>query len=204
MPSRNRVKYYDAEAIYHVYNRGVNKRVIFKDEQDYSVFLNLLKRYLCVYPTKDLKGREYQHMYGDIELLAFCLMPNHFHMLIYQRKADALSKLLHAVEGTYVKYFNKRYKRVGPLFQDIFKASRVSRDDYCQHISRYIHLNPKDYRGWEYTSLPYYLGVKHAEWVRPQRIMDMFDSVDQYDNFLTDYEAQKQIMDELKYELANG
>jgi putative transposase len=204
MPSKNRVKQYSADSFYHVYNRGVNKRMIFIDPEDYSVFLNLLKRYLSIDPVRDLKGREYKHLYGTVEMLAFCLMPNHFHMLIYQKDRDAITELLRPVITTYVIYFNKKYKRVGPLFQGVFKATSITNDAYCQHISRYIHLNPSDYKNWEYSSLPFYLGTKHADWVRPERIMGMFQDVDEYVNFVADYESQKEIMDELKHQLADS
>lgn len=204
MPSRNTVKQYDVDAFYHVYNRGVNKRVIFKDSRDYAVFLSLLKRYLSKEIINDARGRPYVNLHEKLELLAFCLMPNHFHLLLYQRDMESITHLLHAVSSAYTVYFNRRYKRVGPLFQGIFKASKISTDDYVLHISRYIHLNPKEYKAWEFSSLSYYLGKKKSEWVRPERILDMFDSLKEYRAFLRDYEDQKRMMDELKYELADG
>jgi putative transposase len=205
MPSRNAVKVYEVDSFYHAYNRGVNKRKIFLDEKDYAVFLNLLKRYLDTAPSKDLKGREYTHLHGRIELLAFCLMPNHFHLLLYQSDQHAMTTLLQSVCTSYTNYFNKRHKRVGHLFQGVFKASHITSDSYCQHISRYIHLNPSrsDYRTWEFSSLSYYLGLKNAGWVQPMRILEMFNGINEYDMFVQDYEGQKVLMDELKHELAN-
>ena len=81
MPSRNVYKIYLENSYYHVYNRGVNKRVIFQDNQDYVTFLNLLKRYLLNNQPKDRFGRTYLNLSGRLELLAYCLMPNHFHMI---------------------------------------------------------------------------------------------------------------------------
>ncbi|OGL40319.1 hypothetical protein A3J32_02480 [Candidatus Saccharibacteria bacterium RIFCSPLOWO2_02_FULL_46_7] len=203
MPSRNRVKEYVPDSYYHIYNRGVNKRRIFIDDQDYAVFLNLLKRYLDSKPTKDKQGREYGWLYGHLELLAFCLVPNHFHLLIYQRDPTAMTHLLRGVGTSYSTYFNKKYKRVGPLFQERFKASRISKDEYLQHISRYIHLNPENYRTWEFSSLPYYLGKKQSDWVRPKMILDLFES-DEYENFVSDYLSYKRELDGIKHELANS
>ena len=203
MPSRNLEKIYLADTYYHLYNRGVNKRVIFKDQADYAVFLNLLKRYLNDQPTKDKKGRQYDWLYQDMELLAFCLMPNHFHLLIYQSKPEAMTRLLRGVATAYTTYFNKKYHRVGPLFQDRFKASMITRDDYLHHISRYIHLNPRGYEFWEFSSLPYYLGEKKAGWVRPEKILELFDSPQEYKRFVADYEDQKAMLDEIKSELAD-
>src|ERR1043166_5683188 len=125
MASRNLEKIYLEESVYHIYNRGINKRRIFLEDVDYAVFLNLLKRYLDKEPTKDRKGREYEWLHNRIELLAFCLMPNHFHLLLYQKDPEAMTRLLRGVCTSYTGYFNKKYKRMGPLFQDRFKASLI-------------------------------------------------------------------------------
>lgn len=204
MPSKNSRKVYIPDSYYHIYNRGLDKKTIFLDRQDYSVFLSLIKRYLDNEPAKDLKGRDYPWLHEDIELVAFCLMPNHFHLLVYQIKEDSAHQLLKNVSGSYTAYFNKKYKRIGPLFQDRFKAVLIQRDEYLQHISRYIHLNPASYRSWEFSSLPYYLGTKRANWIRPDRIMELFSSVAEYKDFVVDYEDYKLTLDSLKSELANS
>ncbi|MES2970703.1 MAG: transposase [Patescibacteria group bacterium] len=203
MPSRNLEKIYLPEAYYHLYNRGVNKRRVFLDDSDYAVFLNLLKRYLDDKPTLDNRGREYEWLHNSVELLSFCLMPNHYHLLIYQLEPDAMTQLLRRVGTSYTAYFNKKYKRTGPLFQDRFKASMITRDDYLQHISRYIHLNPQQYQKWKYSSLPYYLDQKQANWIQPERILELFSSVKEYEKFVADWIDQKKIIDEIKNELAD-
>jgi putative transposase len=192
------------DAYYHIYNRGINKRVIFKDQEDYVVFLSLLKRHLSKQPQQDKNGRIYKSFYGQIELLAFCLIPNHFHLLIYQTKSDAMTSLLRSVGTAYTMYFNKKYKRTGPLFQERFKASLISQDEHLQHISRYIHLNPENYRSWDFSSLGYYLGDRKADWVKPGRILGLFSGKIGYDNFLRDYEDFKQTLDDIKSELADS
>lgn len=204
MPGRNLEKIYLEHSIYHVYNRGVNKQQIFLDDQDYAVFLNLFKRYLNDEPAKDNKGREYLWLYNDIELLAYCLMPNHFHALIYQTNPQAMTRLFRSVTTTYGMYFNKKYKRVGPLFQSRFRASMILNDGHLDHISRYIHLNPKEYKKWRFSSLPFYLGKQSASWLRPERILNLFDNdIATYEKFLSDYESHKEILSSLKTELAN-
>lgn len=203
MPTRHRVKEYAADSYYHIYNRGVNKRSIFKEKQDYVVFLSLLKRYLDSEPAKDSEGREYEWLSKRLELLAFCLMPNHFHMLIYQHDPEAMTRLMRGVVTSYSTYFNKRYRRVGPLFQERFKASLIGRDEYLLHISRYIHLNPQKYQSWEFSSLAYYLGKKKADWVRPKRIMALFED-GEYTKFMKDHEDHKHMMEEIKSELADS
>lgn len=203
MPSRNVVKEYAPDSYYHIYNRGINKQPIFKDKADYVYFLSLLKRYLSNNPTIDRFGRENPHYKNELDLLVFCLMPNHFHLLVYQHSNDkAISKFAQSITTAYTMYFNRKHKRVGRLFQSTFKASRISEDSYLQHISRYIHLNPKDWRRYEWSSLSYYLDGHEAEWVNPKRILDIFEG-DDYEEFLKDYEDYKEMLDEIKYELAN-
>lgn len=189
MPGRNIRKIFAENSYYHVYNRGINKENVFRDEQDYAVFLNLFKRYLSEEPTKDNKGRAYPWLHNDIELLAFCLMPNHFHALIFQHERTAMTQLFKSIITTYGMYFNKKYKRAGPLFQSNFRAHMITDDAYFQHISRYIHLNPDDYRHWPYSSLPYYLQTQSAPWVNTTTVMNLFDNRnDKYSDFLSDYE----------------
>ena len=120
MPGRNLEKIYVEDSYYHVYGRGHNKEVIFREKDDYAVFLNLLKRYLSNKPVQDKKNREYPWLQPEIDLLAFCLMPNHFHALIYQRTPDAMTKLFKSVITTYGMYLNKKYKLLGPVFQSRF------------------------------------------------------------------------------------
>lgn len=189
MPSRNKVKDYDVDSYYHVYNRGVNKKAIFKDDQDYAVFLNLLKRYLGAEEQKDSSGRIYEKLGEEIELLAFCMMPNHFHLFIYQREDwRALEALMRRITTSYSMYFNKKYKRVGHLFQDSYKASRVDNEAYLQHITRYIHLNPKNYKHYEWSSIDYYTGKKSVDWVKTDRVLGLFKDKNEYIKFIDDFD----------------
>lgn len=203
MPSRNREKIYVPDSYYHIYNRGLNKQSIFLDKADYAVFLNLLKRYLGDEETKDPSGRVYDSLHGQLELLAFCLMPNHYHLLIYQNDPQGMTRLLRRVSTTYTMYFNKKYQRSGPVFHERFKASHIINDEYLRHISRYIHLNPVDYRQWEFSSIHYYAGDKSTVWVKPKRILELFEGED-YMQFVADYEENKKVLDEIKSELANS
>lgn len=202
MPGKNLLRQDVEHSYYHVYNRGVNKQAIYLDEQDYVVFLGLLKRYLDAEPQKDKSGRLYPWLAEEVELLAYCLMPNHFHLFIYQVAPGRLMQLLKGVCTSYTMYFNRKYKRVGPLFQNNYRAVLVDNDSYLQHISRYIHLNPKNYRQWEFSSLAYYVGKRTAAWVRPQRVLEMFES-DAYGTFVADYEDHKRMLEDLKPHLAD-
>lgn len=206
MPSRNTVKEYEAGGYYHVYNRGVEKRTIFLDDQDYTVFLGLIKKYLA----GEKAARENRHAYvrldGEIKLLAYCLMPNHFHLLLFQTNADGITRFMRRLATGYAMYFNNRYGRVGALFQGKFKAARINSDGYLQHISRYIHLNPGDYKNWPYSSLVYYRGLRNTPpWLNVSEILGIFgDDTQQYIEFVESYQDSARELSILKWQLANN
>ncbi len=191
MPAKNSVKQFTEGGHYHIYNRGVEKRDIFLNKQDYVVFLSYLKKYLG-------SGSDPHPISSEVDLLAFCLMPNHFHLLARQHTLNGITKLMRAVCTRYVMFFNKKYERVGGLFQGKYKAALITDDPYLLHLSRYIHLNPwpgSDPSLYHYSSYAYYLGHKNATWVKPQQILDYFKIPEQpliknyssYENFVEDY-----------------
>ncbi len=171
MPGRNVRKIYAEDSYYHAYNRGVNKEPIFRDDEDYRVFLNLLKRLLSHEPEKDIYGRVLSNYHDIINLNAYCLMPNHFHLLLHQKTSTGITRLFRSLSTSYSLYFNKKHGRVGHLFQDNFRASLINNDEYFRYISCYIHLNPNNYKEWSYSSLPYYLGTHNADWIKPECIL---------------------------------
>lgn len=203
MPGRNIIKEYAANEYYHIYSRGVAKQVVFKDDEDYRVFLSLFKRYLSRQPGLNPRHGIYPHFEKRIELLAFCLMPTHIHLLIFQKDRTAITDFMRSLMTSYSMYFNKKYQRVGPVFQSRYRASRINHDDYLEHISRYIHLNPRDWETYAYSSLKYYQSKNKAEWILPKRILDLFPSVEQYLEFIRDYEGYKAMLDEIHWELAD-
>lgn len=206
MPSPNIVKEFATDSYYHIYNRGVEARVIFHDDQDYTVFLGLLKKYLSgEKPAKDRNRHPFKNFSNEISLLAYCLMPNHFHLLLYQVEENSITELMRRVSTGYAMYFNDRYKRVGGLFQGVYKASRINDDAYLDHVSRYIHLNPdKEYDLWPYSSYSYYMGKKKAMWVNSSVILGLFnDSPSQYREFVEDYQDTSAELSALKKLLAN-
>ena len=141
--------------IYHVYNRGVEKRKIFLDNQDRFRFIHDLYEFNdtesaenLYYKRASLQSYEVRpHKINHkrkllVEILVWCLMPNHFHLLLRQRKDDGITLFMQKLGTGYAMYFNQKYHRVGPLFQGKFKAILVENDNYLTHLSRYIHLNP--------------------------------------------------------------
>ncbi|MBI4097292.1 MAG: transposase [Candidatus Levybacteria bacterium] len=222
MPSKNTLKTYAANAYYHVYNRGVEKRNIFLDEQDCIVFLHYLKLYLS--PVEELKKlnnlgmRTHRfiplNLSTEIDLLSFSLMPNHIHLQVKQYTRDAMTKLMRRLLTSYAMYFNKKYKRVGVLFQGRYKAAIIETDIYHLHLSRYIHLNPQYLTSntvnfANFSSYLYYLGKKQAGWIKPQEILSFFRTairkdlkdIFSYQSFVEDYrEDSRTILGDLVLE----
>lgn len=186
MPSKNTIRLYVENGYYHVYNRGVEKRRIFEDDSDYKTFLRYLKIYLSPIETVNkefpllrinlLNG----NLYEQVDLLAFCLMPNHFHLLVKQKSKDGITKLMHQLTTAYSMYFNKKNERVGALFQGKFKACMVESDEYLLHLSRYIHQNPQEesitLEDFPWSSYASYLGNNRLEWLKPNEILNYFSS----------------------------
>lgn len=202
MPSRNVLKLDILDSYYHLYARGGSRGKVFADHEDYEQFIVLLKRYLSADEVRDAYGVSYPNFYNKIELIAFCLMPNHFHLFVYQHQQGAMAALMRSLLTSYSRYFNKKYHRSGPLFESRYKASLISDDAYLQHITRYIHLNPRQWRSHEWSSLQYFLQPSTDAWIRPKRVLSMFNGADDYLQFIEDYTSHKQMLDILKHELA--
>lgn len=207
MPKRNRLKVYGSDQYYHLYNRGNNKQNIFSEPNDYYYFLSLMKRHLSDEFVFDASGREFKKYDKEVNLISYCLMPNHFHLLCYLREPTGIINLMRSVMTAYVMYFNKKYNHTGSLFEGPFLASRISSEPYLWHVSRYIHLNPLDigerYQDYPYSSLPYVLGEKYASWITPHILVQTPKDQADYLIFVADYETMHQEMKFLKNLLAN-
>ena len=149
-------KNFAKNTIHHIYNRGDNKEIIFRDEQDYRAFLFRLGLGLGIEKgdlneceiTKSLKSRIRINSLKpkNFKLHVFCLMPNHIHLLIEQCGDESISKLISRVFTSFSKYINIKYKRVGHVFQDQFKSAQIETNPQLVLISSYIHMNPvKDF-----------------------------------------------------------
>ena len=147
---------------YHIYNRGVEKRDVFIDKDDYFRFIHdmfefndeesaqniyykrqALKSYE-VQPRKISQPHELRKRKLLVEIIAYCLMPNHFHLLLRQKREYGVVKFMQKFGTGYTMYFNQRYERVGGLFQGRFKAVLINKDSYLLYLPHYIHLNPLD------------------------------------------------------------
>ena len=201
MPARNSLKIYGEDSYYHIYNRGVEKRNIFLDEMDFAVFLSYLKFYLSpvidddrnIFPSRRLKN-----YYGDVEMICYCLMQNHFHLLIKQFSRMAMSNFMRSLSTRYSTYFNRKYHREGFLFQGRYKAVQVHSEQQLVYLSRYIHRNPATSRtvlevleSYRYSSLAVYLGRMKQSWVKHEVVTSLFSKTNKnltYSSFVVDGE----------------
>jgi putative transposase len=184
MPQRNTIRKYFAGGYYHVYNRGVEKRIIFNEDQDYVNFLSRIESYMT--PKKAI-GEEIPVRYtpywrsklkkDEVEIICYCLMPNHFHFILKQNSKNGITRFLRRLSNSYVGYFNKKYDRAGTLFQGKFKAALIENEGYLLYLSRYIHLNCKEVGpldGYPYSSYWEYLEKRKTSWVHPRAILSYF------------------------------
>ena len=195
MPSRNVIKINVPNSSYHAYIRGVNKQRIFLDESDYRFFFTLLDRFLSKEDPPEQQKTAYRKLDDSVEVLAYCLMPNHFHLLIYQNKEDGVVELMRGVMTGYNRYFNKKYKRRGPLFESRYDTSRITSDEHLLHISRYIHLHPDEWADYPYSSIRAYLYNDVPCWMNKVRIAELYGSAINYFKFLQEYKKDD---DEIK------
>ena len=177
---------------YHFYNRGNNKQRIFFERENYHYFLRTFGSYF----TEDIA-----------EMCAFCLMPNHYHILLRLTSDCDYSKHMQHFGIAYVKAMNRRYERCGHLFQGRFKAKLIDSDEYLIHLSRYIHLNPmfakvvRKAEDWEFSSYPFYLGEKEFRGlkqsgnpvVNTSYILSQFASVAEYRSYVESFAAEKML-----------
>lgn len=169
-----RIEYPDA--VYHVYSRGNERKEIFREGGDYELFLSILR---------DTAER------FDLIIHAWCLMPNHFHLLLETKDAN-LSHAMKRLLGLYTVRFNRMHNRLGHLFQGRYKALLVDKDTYFLELSRYIHLNPvkaklcRDPQDYRWSSMRYFLNGKAPEWLHRNFTLKSFRSRFDYRQFVMD------------------
>ncbi|MBI4037796.1 transposase [Candidatus Curtissbacteria bacterium] len=194
MPAKNSLKQYIENSYYHLYNRGVEKRLVFQEPQDHAVFLSYLKEYLLPKNAKELSEKltnpntsykekdkiikllRLNNFSDEIELVAYCLMPNHFHMLVKQKKPTSIDIFMNSLGTRYTMYFNRKYNRVGSLWQAVYKAVLVNSDEQLLHLVRYIHKQALTSSGDEVQPNSHidYLRTRKTEWIKPNEILSYF------------------------------
>lgn len=198
---------------YHIYNRGVEKRTIFQDQKDRFRFIHDLfefndqapagKFFISEAEPPNVKSREML-----VEIVCFCLMPNHFHLILRQKADNGISLFMQKLGTGYTVYFNKKYERNGVLFQGAFKSIHIETEEYLTHLSRYIHLNPielidsnwktegiKSWRkanefleSYRWSSYPDYLGNKNFPSISNRNLLSrIFGSSENYKKFINSW-----------------
>jgi REP element-mobilizing transposase RayT len=171
---------------YHVYNRGNNREPIFFERKNYVFFLQRLWQYIAGGQREDSTPSKNP---PTAEILAYCLMPNHYHLLL-RLLTDEISAPMQSFSQSYTNAVNRHYGRVGSVFQGRFQALHVDTDEYLLHLSRYIHLNPIEARlvlkpeDWKFSSYREYAGLRAGQLPRPERILRTFPSRVAYREFV--------------------
>lgn len=210
---------FSVDEYYHIFNRGNDKRNIFLGPRDYSRFLVLL--YLCN-STKAVNIRDNFPKgvsFGEImnfdrgetlvNIGAYCLMPNHFHLLIHEKKEDGLTKFMGKLSTGYSMYFNRKNKRTGKLFEGVFRAVHLAQDEHLRYLFAYIHLNPikliepdwkekgisnlekfkKYLEGYNYSSYLDYTGKNKSESIILNKdcFPEYFKNFKEFNNFINEW-----------------
>lgn len=224
---------FEKDNFYHVFNRGVEKRKIFLDKFDFLRFIHYLFVLNDAKQVSNTYRRNKNYVRGltsyineDRELLVdvvcFCLMPNHYHLLLRQRVDGGVSKFMQKLGTGHTMYFNEKYKRSGVLFQGSFKAVHVDTDEQFTHLSRYIHLNPIDLaesnwgekgikdkskvfkflKNYRWSSYPDYIGKKNFPSVINEKFLNQyFDTVKEHERFVKDLITDPEIIQNLTIEV---
>ena len=195
MPRRNTS--FIAGHYYHLYNRGNNRECIFFEADNYRYFLRGVKRYLL--PVMDV--------------IAYCLMPTHYHLLARIKTSEvsetsevsaAVSKAMMRLSVSYTKAINKRFQRVGSLFQGAFQAKPIEHDAHLSNLCVYIHANPvsdglADTPGdWPYSNYPEWLGEREGKLVDRNFIETSFGSAEAYQSLVEEYMQTRKLSEDVR------
>ena len=176
MPKRD--VQYVAGNYYHIFNRGVERRAIFRKEENYVFLLRRLKQILAE---------------CDVTMIAYALLPNHYHWLVRQEGEEPAGRVPMRVFGSYTQAFNKAFARTGTLFEGPYKVIHVESDAYLRHLCRYIHANPVRHGMamspdlWPYSNYLEWVGERMGSLVDPLFVKAHFGTPNQYAQYVTEY-----------------
>ena len=185
---------------YHIYNRGVDKRDIFMDKMDQIRFIKSLVAFNTLEPVNSLyhadrlkediftKHSDAKHL---VEIVAYCLNPNHYHLILRQLEDDGISEFMKRLGGGFTCYFNEKYERSGSLFQGKYKYKHIDTTEYLTHLSVYVNLNYKVHKldvvsddVFYASSWGEYIGSNfNYQFCEKDIILEQFKTVDEYKKF---------------------
>ena len=163
---------------YHVYNRGIARQPIFREQENYEFLLRRIKEYALAL---------------QISIIAYCLMLTHYHLVLRQDGDEPVGKLLQRVFNSYSKAFNKRYGRKGTLFEGPFRAIHIDRESYLLHVCRYVHANPVKHgcvdllEQWPYSNYHEWIGARNGTLVDRAFVQEQFGTGADYARFVQEY-----------------
>jgi putative transposase len=182
---------------YHIHNRGVDKRIVFQDEKDFARFLQSIVEFNAVDPIGSLYENSFRKLGSStsklekklVEIIGYCLNPNHYHILLKQVTEKGVEKFMHRLSTGYSKYFNEKNKRSGALFQGRYKAKHINTNEYLFYVSVYVNLNYKVHQLGSSTSKSSY--EEYKRWKKIDKegiccrdlIMGEFKNFRYYDKF---------------------
>lgn len=196
---------------YHVYNRGLEKQDIFINQRDYSQFVKTILYYQIQNPKPKFSTYRQSKTFPIdpskkiVDLVCYCLMPNHFHLLLKQLQDGGISEFMRRFIHSYTKYRNVKYNRQGPLFHGAFKAVHIETDEQLIHVSRYIHLNPlvallvKDLKLYPWSSYLEYIGMRDNPAIKKEGILNFFKSPKAYEKFVLDQADYATAIERIKH-----
>lgn len=179
------------EEHYHICNRGVDKRKVFLDVRDYSRFLKNLEDFNTTDPNWKKTAAQFQGLTLNknplVEIIAYCLNPNHYHLILKQIKEKGITEFMQRIGTGHTMYFNQKNQRSGSLFQGPFKAVHINTNEYLLYLSAYINHNhfihgySKDKNEiYQYSSLPDYLKKRKQNFINPEIITGQFTNPQDY------------------------
>jgi len=186
---------------YHIYNRGVDKRQVFLRYGHFARFLTTIRNLLNTgSATERLIYNQSLALNKKIHLLSYCLMPNHYHLLIQQIEDNGITEFMHKLDTSYTKYFNLNNHRTGRLFESTFKAKLIESDEVLLHISRYILINPviaklvEHPQEWRWSAYRDYFDIEVSKLAQTEIIHGLFPHPEAYRNFLLDQIAYGKLL----------
>lgn len=177
---------------YHIYNRGAHRESIFREEDNYLFALRKIKQYV-----EKL----------DLTLIAYCLMPNHYHWLVRQDGEFPVGLLPQRVFNSYSKAYNKRYGHSGTLFESPYKALKIDQDAHLLHLCRYIHANPVKHglvgrlEEWPYSNYPEWVGLRLGKLIDRAFTEAHFPTPTSYEDFVSDCLTQRRVIESVEKHL---
>jgi len=209
-----KIKFTDGK-YYHIFNRGVDKRDVFIDGGDYLRFLMSMRDFNnnSTSQTRDYilrknqaRVKELSSRYRElssfssfidslpklVEIICYCLNPNHYHLLLKQLADNGIEKFMHKLGSGYTNFFNAKYQRSGSLFQGTFKAVKIESNEHLLWVSAYVNANAqihgltKDASNYKWCSYPEYLGLSPKNFCHKDMIIEQFKDKENFKSFMND------------------